>query len=344
MKNRTIVFQTAVTYIGTVIGAGFASGQEIIQFFTKLGYHGIWGILLATCLFGVWGMFFLCLATKCEAKSYTQLFEQFFGQRVAWIMDFFMTFFLFSGLAVMFAGCGAIFSEHLGLVYDLGIFISALLTVIIVIFGIAGLMWANSLIVPIMFCMTALTAIFTYYRHGCSFPEFSPMDHRWMKYAFLYVAYNMSLSIGVLLSLGQGIKKKQELYLGGLLGGLGLGCLLFLNHYSLLSYYPQSFSYQVPMLYIAGQYGRYFYFFYLLILWLEMISTAVANLYSLAKKIESVSRYRYEQIVCVSILLVIPFSYLGFSSLVTYLYPLLGYFSVILFLLLSCTFFRMGRK
>jgi uncharacterized membrane protein YkvI len=43
--------KVAFAYIGTVVGAGFASGQEILQFFSYFGYWGLVGLLLAAGLF-----------------------------------------------------------------------------------------------------------------------------------------------------------------------------------------------------------------------------------------------------------------------------------------------------
>lgn len=44
-------FQVAATYVGAVMGAGFASGQEIQQFFARFGYWGLVGVVLSSFLF-----------------------------------------------------------------------------------------------------------------------------------------------------------------------------------------------------------------------------------------------------------------------------------------------------
>ena len=329
----------AVTYIGTVIGAGFASGQEIIQFFSLHGTASWYGIALAALLFIVWGTFFLILAGQSQAESYTQLLKQYLGRWYCFF-DLSLTFFLFIGLSVMLAGCGAVFAENLNVSADLGILSSAFISGLIVLFGIQGLMLANSIIVPLMFVLTVLAGVLTYSCQGSHWPEAQLFSHNgWLKHVLLYVAYNMILSIGVLLALGQEFKDKRVLARGAFLGGIGLGILLLFNNYSLLAWYPVSFRYQVPMLHIVKQYGGYFYWSYLLILWLEMLSTAIANLYSLAKKIAIFQWLSYEQSVCLMLLLVLPVSYFSFSFLIEYLYPLMGYFSLFLFFLLSWTFF-----
>lgn len=40
MKNNVSTFKVAATYIGTVVGAGFATGQEVLQFFNRFGAMG----------------------------------------------------------------------------------------------------------------------------------------------------------------------------------------------------------------------------------------------------------------------------------------------------------------
>ncbi|NLY67966.1 MAG: hypothetical protein GX069_10455, partial [Tissierellia bacterium] len=49
----------ASVYIGTVIGAGFASGREILEFFGVYGIKGIFGIIVSGLLFSILGSLFL---------------------------------------------------------------------------------------------------------------------------------------------------------------------------------------------------------------------------------------------------------------------------------------------
>lgn len=50
------VLQIASAFIGIIIGAGFASGQEILQYFTSFGLVGTIAIVIATALFAYIGM------------------------------------------------------------------------------------------------------------------------------------------------------------------------------------------------------------------------------------------------------------------------------------------------
>ena len=56
MKNTGVsTLKVAATYIGTVVGAGFATDQEVLQFFNRFSVMGLVGIVIATIMFVVFG-------------------------------------------------------------------------------------------------------------------------------------------------------------------------------------------------------------------------------------------------------------------------------------------------
>ena len=61
-------FQIAGAFIGVIVGAGFASGQEILQFFTSFGPISIVGTLVATVLFAFLGMNLTQLGSRLQTK------------------------------------------------------------------------------------------------------------------------------------------------------------------------------------------------------------------------------------------------------------------------------------
>ena len=79
-KGAQIV-RVAFTYIGTVVGAGFASGQEILQFFTRYGWLASLTIALSTMLF-IWiGIKLMLMAHDLKAESYEDLNQVLFGRK-----------------------------------------------------------------------------------------------------------------------------------------------------------------------------------------------------------------------------------------------------------------------
>ena len=47
------VFKAVFVIIGTLVGAGFASGQEIYLFFYQYGMNGVLGIIISSLLIGI---------------------------------------------------------------------------------------------------------------------------------------------------------------------------------------------------------------------------------------------------------------------------------------------------
>ena len=59
-------FQMGGAFIGVIVGAGFASGQEVLQFFTSFGMLGILGTVIATALFAFLGMNLMQLGSPAQ--------------------------------------------------------------------------------------------------------------------------------------------------------------------------------------------------------------------------------------------------------------------------------------
>ena len=80
---------------------------------------------------------------------------------------------------------------------------------------------------------------------------------------------------------------------------------------------------QIPMLCIASQLGPGFYTFYAVCLWLAMLTTGIANGYSLLRRIVPSENSRF---LCPSLAIIgaaLPFAYVGFANLIKTVYPLL---------------------
>ena len=108
MKQSKIIF----TIVATLIGAGFASGQEIYTFFYIHGIKGLYGLiicctLLATIVFKV-----LSIINSYNIESYKDFIFLLFG-KTGFIINFIITVFLIITFFIMLAGFGAFFSQEI---------------------------------------------------------------------------------------------------------------------------------------------------------------------------------------------------------------------------------------
>ena len=71
MKNDfSKIFQIAVVFIGTIVGAGLASGQEIKEFFTAYGLVSFLGIIICGVFYIILGSIMSKISIKYRLNSY----------------------------------------------------------------------------------------------------------------------------------------------------------------------------------------------------------------------------------------------------------------------------------
>jgi uncharacterized membrane protein YkvI len=337
MKNKRILTaQVAVTYIGTIVGAGFASGQGILQFFTAYGSAGLLGIGLAAILFVWLGARMMLISARIGAYSYQELNHYLFGPVFGKIADFLTFVILFGSTAVMVAGIGSIFEEQLGLSYQWGIAATVILSYVVMRKEMKGILAVNSIVVPMMFLFTAIVAWhtikagdFTVWQAVSGHPGW-----RWPVSALSYAALNIVMVQAVLVPLGSEIKDEAVLKWGGIWGGAGLGFMLAVTHFALLGRMPGILDYAIPMAEVIRSFGTAVHILFIAVIYGEIFTTLVGNVFGMARQVEGVVKIPNSLIVIAILLSCILIGQIGFSPLLAYLYPLFGYvgFALLLFL------------
>lgn len=344
-----LLIKVMTVYAGTVIGAGFASGQEIMQFFISFGVYGLWGVGLATVLFVYLGLLVMLLATKLQAANYQELLRYLLGKRAGRVMDFLSLLMLPGGLVVMLAGSGAVFSEQLGLPRLLGTVLAAVVTCLVVMKGLPGVLTANLILVPVKILVLAAVSLLAFLHQGGlpqPFPDALPVDRvagHWSWSSVLYVSYNMVVPVAVLSSLGRSVPVGIGM-LGGALGGLILGITAGLITLAGLAFYPEVLSYQVPVLFIARNAGYILQSLLSLLIWMAILTTAIADAHGFASRLAPGGGRGYRLAGMGAALLAIPLAGLDFNRLVQLLYPLFGYAGLILLFALLLAPFRKAKK
>lgn len=342
-----LAFKVAATYVGTVVGAGFASGQETLRFFAAYGRVGLVGVLVSTVLFCLFGIQIMELGRRLGARSHREILHHVCGPYLGRFMDGVITLFLGATLTVMVAGGGAVFAEQIGLSRALGTVLTAVLAGVTILAGMRGIMAANAVVVPMLtlavFGLSAASIQF----HGLDpiltkavpWPLLAPV-RSWFAASWLYVGYNLVLSISVLGPLGAEVKDRRAIIGGGLAGGLILGLLAAGIKLALAAHMPDIGKFEVPMLFLARLHPRPVQWFYTLILWAEIYTTAIASAYGFASRGAEVVGTSYRSTVVLVTALALMGSGIGFSRLLSFLYPLFGLVSMVVLVCLGATVLR----
>lgn len=331
MRPIVITLQIAFTYVGTVVGAGFATGREILQFFTQYGPRGIWGILLAIPLLGFFGSRMMVLGSRLRTPTYVLFNQKLFGPFWGRWINLFMTLSLLGVTVAMLAGAGSIFQENLQLPFLLGIAITSVVTYLITRGGIQGVMDANTAVVPLMLlfnvaiCFLTLWLTWKPLALASSWPQADLRIPDWLRISFTYAAFNVTMSQVVLVPLGHTVREERLLVMGGWLGALLIGSMLVMGHIILSQHMPEVARYEVPMGQIVAILGLWMQGIFLFVVWSEILTTLVGNITGLSESLQRRTSLNPFWSIWILLLLCGAFSLYGFSRLVGLLYPLIGY-------------------
>ena len=323
----------AAAYAGTVVGSGFASGQELLQFFVAYGPVGLLSMFLAGLLFALAGSTVLDLGYRLRATGYHQVLHYVCGRRLGVLLDGCTAFFLVGGLCVMLSGTGAVCRDYFGLSHGVGAAVMALAASACVLGGVKGISNVNLLVMPLLIGATAAVCFSSLAQHSgqyamlLAFPaevHLQPAGH-WLTACFLYVSYNIILGATLLAPLGRRTPDAIARRLGGVLGGVLLAALGLMIITVIILHHPAIMDYEVPMLYVSHIQDGMYYAGYAAMLLKAMFSTSMASLYGCTAKLQTVTRLPFGGCLALVAALGILGSQFGFASLVAVLYPLFGY-------------------
>lgn len=316
-------------YIGTTVGAGFASGQEIVQFFSIYGYKGIFGILIATILFSIIGGVVLNRVYTKRISSYEDFIIPLFGARTGKGIEIIITVFLFTSFCVMLAGSGAIFFQQFKVSYNIGIYVMSICALLTFMFSIKGISAVNSVLVPLLLMGITSIGLLIILKEGLVFSNYNGAEltktGNWFTSSILYVSYNSISAIVIMTSLLPIIPSREAGIKGGIMGGIGLGVLALFIIVPTLILYTDISNLEIPMLKIASNLGRKEGIIYTLVLWCSMFTTAIASGFGCVKRLSYFFKINQRMTAIIFCIITMPLAKIGFSNLVSNLYPLFGY-------------------
>ena len=154
MKN---ILKVVFVIIGTLIGAGFASGQEMYVFFFSYGMQGLIGIIISSILMGIIIYQTLKLLDKYEIRTYKDFLDILITSKkgrktnlIENIINLIVNIFIVITFFIMVAGFGAYFEQEFGINSLIGSSILAILSFAIFLTSVKGVVKANELLVPIL--------------------------------------------------------------------------------------------------------------------------------------------------------------------------------------------------
>jgi len=322
------------TYFATVVGAGFASGQEVMQFYANYGLISLVAIIPAAFLFFWAGSRFMELGQALHTDTHKPAMEYLCGKYVGKAFDGILLFFMFGIYVVMISGGGTTMSQYMGVNVYLGRVIMVTACVFSISFGFRQTLRIGEICAPLMIISTIVIGLIAGISHigelaGVeeslrSAPPATSVPNIWLS-ILVYVSYCVTPSTPVLLAIGNNEKNRVLRTRGALFGAAALGICLMCIDVALLGNFAHIGGSEIPLVELAsgiwGPVGR----MYTVILLMSLFTTAVAVEYGVVSRFAECGTKK--GMVLSSLVGVAAFA-LGmvpFSKLIGTLYPIIGY-------------------
>jgi uncharacterized membrane protein YkvI len=243
-------FLPAFTFMAVVIGGGYATGRELVEFFMPAGpVGGLLGMLVTAVVWSVIFALSLEFARVTQSFDYRSFFEQLLGR--GWVL-FEITFLalLLIILAVLGAASGEIAADILGAPSWTG-------TVVFLVF-IALLAWLGTKAIEVFFSAWGMLLVVAYV--GFMFVCVSAFGESivanivaadgpgagWFRGGVTYAGYNIMVMPALLFCARHQIRRREALVAGALAGPIAIlpGAVFFV---AMLAQYPQILDAAIPL-------------------------------------------------------------------------------------------------
>ncbi len=337
MKN---CIKIALVIIGALIGAGFASGQEIYLFFFSYGKRGILGIGVSAILLGIIIYKTMIIIKKNKITTYKEFLlsivpKKWRKEKVLEIINIIINIFILITFYIMIAGFGGYLAETIEIPQIIGSSILAIMCVIIMSKETKGIVKVSEIIVPILIVFIVVIGVYTVISTNVA-NKIEQMNiingSSWLVSGVLYASYNTILLISVLISVNN-IIDRREVSKASIVITFMIFLLATAVFVSMLKIDVNIKKIEMPVSYVIGTQLPKLKVLYGIVILTSILTTAISLIAGLMQNVKEKNNKKiWLYLICISSIFI---SQIGFSALINFLYPIFGYIGIIQILLIA---------
>ena len=337
----------AFAYVGVIVGAGLASGQDLLQYFLAYGAIGLIGIAALGVLNVIFGAVALQLGSYYRSDNHDVVFEQIARPALRRIIDVVLVFSAFTMGFVMLAGAGANLEQQFGLPAWAGSALCAVLVVLTAFLNFDRIMNVIGVFTPIIMVAIAVLMIYSLVTPHASVTELdaaarnvTPALSNLVFSTLNYFALCVVGGIAMAFVLGGSILRIGEARRAGHIGGVLIALVLGADAVALYLNVDRIWNFDVPALEIARSVHPAFAFGYTLVIFALIYNTAFSLFYSTARRFSGGSTARLRIVLVAVVAAGYAASFMGFKKLIGGMYPIIGWLGVALLVVLAVGWLR----
>ncbi len=344
LRNAVLI---SFAFIGTVVGAGFASGQEALLYFSSFGTQGIWGAVLGSALMLIAGVTILQLGSFFQAKEHMEVLGSISSKVTSRILDIATIVTLFSIGFVMFAGAGANLNQQFGLPVWVGAVLMLALTIGFGMLDVDRVTASIGFLTPFLLGFVVIGCGWTLVN---AHPDWSALNAaaaqvdttlpNWWISALNYTGLNVMCVASMALVIGGNQLDTRAAGLGGFFGGLGYLVMLMLLAVSLLVKIDVVAGNDMPLLSLITDLNPILGTIMAVVIFGMIFATSLGMFFALGKRLSRGHEERFRTIYIAACLIGFVLSFVGFQNLVSVVYPVLGYLGLLLIAVVTLAWLR----
>ena len=338
MKKAVMI---ALAFVGAVVGAGFASGQEMLQYYLAHGPWGFAAVAIAAVAMVAVSYTTFQLSSYEQASAHSIVFDAITHPILSKIVDIFIIITLFSVGFVMLAGAGANLYQQFGLPTWIGSLIMAVLVAVLGLLDVDKLTAVIGGITPFIIITIVIAAVYSALHPAGTMDELfataaqiEPAVGNWALSAVNYVALAFAMAVSIMVVMGGAITDPKSAGRGGFLGGLLFGLLLLIAAGALFLQLPVVVNAPMPMLALVTSIHPAFGLVMAFVIYGMIFNTAISLYYAIAKRVEAVKPAWFKPTLFGTVAIGFALSFLDFQALVNKLYPAIGYMGIVMTILI----------
>ena len=357
MGNQAISVRKVAVIAGAIcsywIGSGFASGQEVLQFFSVYGLKGIVGSVIFLVVMGS-TTYVLCGAgQRMKFANPYQVFDLYCGKVLGEAYTWYTVVLIYCVFVVMLSGAGATINQYFHVPTYVGTVVIAILAFGTAILGIERLIRIIGVIGPTMIVFIAIVgvaAIANVLRHSNVLADagsrmsslgFKSASANWAWSAVLYTFGALICGIPFLVDCGASARSVKEARIAGITGSVAFTTAIVLLIISELVFSPLIAGQQVPTLAMANHLSPLLGLLFTVLIVVCIYSSVSSFLLMTVRKFaQNRTRKSYFLTAVFAAFGAICGGILPFDKLINVIYPLAGYSAMLLVLLVIVRMLR----
>ena len=340
----------AASFVGIVVGAGFASGMEALQYFVAYGTNGFYGVILASVTMLFAATAFMTFGSYFLAREHNEVFYNVTSKPAAFIMDWSAVACMFSVGFVMFAGAGSNLQQSFGWPIWVGAVAMLALMLIVGRFDVDKVSSVIGWATPLLVVFVLIGSIYSFTQVDVNWNEVGDYAQQevaradgtpfWWLGALNHTGLNALCGVSMALVMaGDEFDTKSTRY-GGILGGAIYAVMLALLVASLLIQVESVNGADMPLLAVIDNVDPVLGFIMTWVIFLMVFNTCLGMFYALAKRLTSKHPERFYPTYAIACVVGFGLSFAGFQPLVNSLYPILGYLGLFVMAVMTVTYLR----